>query len=111
MSCAPASTPDFLGEGLALFLGRLVNHQAARVMGAAVMLYRRLNVRGERLGARIELHRPPSLARPRHHQPQPRVAALAEPAKIRRRIIAFVAVNVIDNEVSGRAAQRTLFCR
>ena len=73
----------------------------AGIMRPAPVIDGRLDILGEGFRAGIELPGPPSLGSARHREAQPRVAGLAKPAEISRRVVPLVAVDVVHNEKAG----------
>jgi hypothetical protein len=90
-----APPPNFLGELAAALWRGFVNDPPAFVMHAAPMLKRGLHILCEIFRAWIVLACASALARAGHCQTKPRVARLAKPAEIFRRVVPFVAVAVI----------------
>ena len=103
---APAP-PDFLGEFRTTLLRGFVDNPPAFIALATSVRYRRLNVLPERFSSRIKLTCRTPHAQAFGAKAQPRVAALAKPAKIRRLIIRLIPVSMVHHQETSRATRLT----
>jgi len=96
----PSPAPDFLSKLPPLGFGRLVDDLSAGVVLASAVLKGGLDVLRQVLCAgiaRIVLAGSPSLARAGRRDSESRVTCFAEPAEILRRVVPFVAVDVVHH--------------
>ena len=104
----PSPAPDFLSKLAPLSLRRFVDDLSAGVVLASAVVKGGLNVLCQVLCAGIAgivLAGSPSLARPDRRDSESRVARLAQPAEIFRRIVPLVAVAVVHHQEARRAAE------